>query len=126
MGKGKTLLEEVSPHGNVQAIVEQDDRVAHFYLWGGPDSSFGMRSCWVRNLKPAPADLKVADMRAGAAPMLPRPRCKHPEGAPPLSAKGAGRRLVRRGRRRRAPGGFEHPRHHSQLERHGGLSRPRA
>src|SRR5437899_12961113 len=87
MGKGKTLLEEVSPHGNVQAIVEQDDRVVHFYLWGGPDSSFGMRSCWVRNLKPAPAELKVAQMREGAAPMLPRPRCKHPEGAPPLSAK---------------------------------------
>jgi hypothetical protein len=87
MSQAKTLLEEVSPHGNVQAVVEQDDRVVHFYLWGGRDSSFGTRSCWVRNLKPAPTKLEVTKMRDGAAPMLPRAQCRHPEGAPPLECK---------------------------------------
>lgn len=46
------LLCEVSPNGNIQAIVEQDDRVAYFYLHGAPDTEFGVRACWIRNLEP--------------------------------------------------------------------------
>ncbi|MFC1854106.1 hypothetical protein ACFL27_28315 [candidate division CSSED10-310 bacterium] len=34
----ETIIEDVSPNGNIQAFVEQDDRVTHFYLWGGPES----------------------------------------------------------------------------------------
>jgi hypothetical protein len=80
------LLEDQSPHGNVTAVVEQDDRVTHFYLFGEQGTDFGVRSCWVRNLKPAPADPRQlkTDMEAGIAPMLPRDACSHPSGAPPL------------------------------------------
>lgn len=80
------LLEDQSPHGNVVAVVEQNDRVAHFYLFGEEGSDFGVRSCWVRNLKHAPTDpqLLKTDMEAGIAPMLPQGACMHPGGARPL------------------------------------------
>lgn len=84
----ETLIEDVSPNGNVQGFVEQDDRVAHFYLWGGPESAFGTRTCWVRNLKPGPKSQTeiVSDMRKGTSPMLDRESCNHPSGAVPLDA----------------------------------------
>ncbi len=74
------LIESVSPLGNIQAIVEADDRVVHFYLHGSPDSEFGMRSVWVRNLVPATAELDVAGMKAGNPPMQPASQTKHPDG----------------------------------------------
>jgi hypothetical protein len=82
----KTLIEAASPNGNLHAFVEQDDRVAHFYLWGGPESEFGTRTCWVRNIKPGPHTRNdiVSDMRAGRPPMLDRESCAHPSGAPKL------------------------------------------
>jgi Suppressor of fused protein (SUFU) len=80
----QTLIAQVSPNGNIEAIVEQDERVAFFYLHGAPDIDFGVRSCWVRNLRPAPSSLDVAGMREGATPMLPLQHCVHPEGAVPL------------------------------------------
>ncbi len=80
------LIEMVSPHGSVEAFVSQDDRVAFFYLRGAPESGFGFKSCWVRNLHPAPIELDVANMRNGIGPMLPAPYCRHPSGAPPLKA----------------------------------------
>ncbi len=83
----KTLLEEVCPNRNVLAVVEQDDRVAFFYLRGDPTTEFGLRSCWVRNLKPAPEELDVRGMKRGTPPMLPRDRCSHPAGAPRLQRK---------------------------------------
>jgi hypothetical protein len=83
----QVVFEEVSPHGFVEAVVEQDDRVAFFYLHGPPESGFGVRSCWVRNLKPAPADLDVRAMKSGVPPMLPRGQCAHPRGAARLQAK---------------------------------------
>ena len=82
----RTLIEDMSPNGNLQAFVEQDDRVAHFYLWGGPESPFGTRVCWVRNLKPGyddPAQIGEA-MQAGTPPMLHKGACRHPSGAVPL------------------------------------------
>lgn len=79
----------VSPNGNLEAFVEQDDRCAYLYLReleGGPfDLGLGLRSCWVRNLGPAPATLPVADMRQGLAPRMPAGSCAHPQGAPPLA-----------------------------------------
>lgn len=75
------LLETDSPHGNAQAIVEADAQAVQFYLYfpecEGPHK---VKSCWVRNLGPAPAELDVASMRSGAAPMLPAAHCKHPRG----------------------------------------------
>lgn len=80
------LLESISPNGDVIAAVEQDERACHFYLKGNDTSGFGVKSCWVRNLQPAPEQLDVAGMREGVSPMLPRRNCAHPEGAPPLVA----------------------------------------
>jgi hypothetical protein len=82
-----SVTELVSPNGNVLAAVEQDDSCAYFYLYGSAESEFGMRACWVRNLKPAPADLDVAAMGEGRPPMLPSASCRHPQGAPPLEAR---------------------------------------
>jgi len=78
------LLVHDSPNGNAQAYVEQDGRVAYLYLAGDEMSGLGVRSCWVRNLLPAPDDMDVEGMKRGDAPLLPRAFCRHPEGAPPL------------------------------------------
>ena len=85
MDAPETLLESVSPNGNVCAFVEQDGRVGHFYLRGDDKERFGLKSCWVRNLGPAPEQLDVAGMRAGVPPLLPRAYCAHPQGATPLA-----------------------------------------
>lgn len=85
------VLASVSPNGNIEAYVEQDDRCAYLYLRGADDAPvrpmFGLRACWVRNLKPAPPSFSAEEMRQGLAPMLPAARCAHPVGAPPLSAE---------------------------------------
>jgi hypothetical protein len=77
------ITESLSPNGNVEAFVEQDDRCAYFYLRevGDLQVGFGVRSCWVRNLAPAPALLAVDEMRGGSAPMMPAGTCAHPGGA---------------------------------------------
>ena len=82
MSEPEILLEETSPHGGVYAIAEQNERCCYFYLNGEKDSSFELKSCWVRNLVPAPAELEVEKMREGEPPLLPRQYCLHPEGAP--------------------------------------------
>lgn len=81
------LLTEISPHGNLQAIVEQDDRVVYFYLEGHCESQFGVRSCWVRNLQPAPLELEVTEMEKGSPSRLPQNFCTHPQGATPFKNK---------------------------------------
>lgn len=85
MAEEECILEDVSPNGNVQASVMQDDRVAFFYLQGAKETEFGFKACWVRNLGKAPAKLAAQDMRRGDAPMLPANHCKHPRGSTPLS-----------------------------------------
>jgi hypothetical protein len=84
----KMIISERSPDGRLQAFVEQDERVAHFYIWGGRDSDFGTRSCWVRNLLPGCANEAevTASMRDGVPPLIDRESCNHPDGAPPLDA----------------------------------------
>jgi hypothetical protein len=49
------LFEEVNPNGNIQALVEVEADVCFFYLHGAPETEFGVKTCWVRNLVPAPA-----------------------------------------------------------------------
>lgn len=83
----KTVLEELSPNGNIEALVDEDDRVVYFYLRGAPDTEFGFRSCWVRNLKAAPSALDVEGMRRGVPPMLPRNECSHPDGSSRLNPR---------------------------------------
>jgi hypothetical protein len=81
MTEPETILEDVSPAGNVYALVEQSETCCYFYLQGPPNSTFGLKSCWVRNFKQAPEHLDVEAMRRGESPMLALAQCRHPEGA---------------------------------------------
>lgn len=74
------LLEDSSPHGNLEAIVEQDDRVAYLYVRASHRNDLAVKSCWLGNLSAAPEEMDVAGMREGIPPMLPREHCLHPEG----------------------------------------------
>ncbi|MCE7996390.1 MAG: suppressor of fused domain protein [Roseivirga sp.] len=76
----EVLLQEESPLCPVTAVVEQDNRAAHLYLWGPENSNFGTKSCWVRNLKPAPEKTNSREMNKGIAPMLEKAYCRFPEG----------------------------------------------
>jgi len=85
MSEPRILKEEIGPNGNIRAVVEDDGRSVHLYLEATTDDHpFGVRSCWVRNLRPAPALIEAERMRAGLAPMLPARCCLHPQGAAPL------------------------------------------
>jgi hypothetical protein len=72
------LLFETSPYGTVDAIVQHDGRSTYFYLNGKTTSSkpFGMRACWVRNLKPGPLVMNDQELSSGIPPMLPRTCCR--------------------------------------------------
>ncbi len=83
MAKGFVAHED-SPNGCLQATVEQDERVVYFYLHGKEGTDYKMRSCWVRNLEPAPLGGEVESMQQGEAPMLPKGFCFRPDGAPPV------------------------------------------
>lgn len=83
----EVLLEEVGPNGNIQAVVEADEDVCFFYLFGAEGGDFGMRSVWVRNHSQAPdfALLDVVRMKAGLPPRNPKANCRHPQGRSRLS-----------------------------------------
>jgi hypothetical protein len=83
--KAEVLIEEQSPSCPITAIVEQDNRVAYFYLWGPENSNFGVKSCWIRNLNQAPNELEEKLMKKGIPPMLPKKFCKFPEGQEKLN-----------------------------------------
>lgn len=74
------LLEEVSPIGNLQVVVEATEGVVHMYLWSGAEINFTTRTVWVRNLRPAPEVLDVSAMKEGTPPLNPAPSCRHPHG----------------------------------------------
>lgn len=76
------LLESINPFGNLQAIVEADERVVYFYLHGGRDSDFGTRSVWVRNLLSAPSELDINGMKEGIPPLQIRAQTVQPQGGP--------------------------------------------
>lgn len=80
------VLTDISPHGKVQAIVEDDGRVVYFYLHftdrtQHPDTK--VKSCWVRNRLAAP---EKPTMVRGAAPLLPAGYCADPAAGEPLEA----------------------------------------
>jgi hypothetical protein len=77
------LFEEVNPNGNIQALVEVEADVCFFYLHGAPETEFGVKTCWVRNLVPAPASLDRDGMCRGEPPLNPAAHCRHPEGLNP-------------------------------------------
>ena len=80
----KVLIELRSPSCPITAIVEQDNQVAYFYLWGDEDSDFGVKACWIRNLDEAPTEMDLKQLEEGTPPMLNRAYCKFPEGQMPL------------------------------------------
>lgn len=84
MSEPRILLQQMGPNGNIQATVEDDGRSVHLYLGGDEDSDWPIRSCWVRNLKTAPALFEAERMQQGLQPMLPARYCAHPDGAAPL------------------------------------------
>lgn len=79
------IFEHVNPNGNIQAVVEADDKVCYFYLFGSDESQFGMKSVWVRNHAPATDMLDVEGMKSGNPPQNPKANCRHPQGLPPLN-----------------------------------------
>jgi hypothetical protein len=80
----EVLFEDVGPNGNIQAVVEADEDVCYFYLFGAEETKFGMKSVWVRNHSPAPDTLNVEGMKAGNPPQNPKAHCRHPAGLPSL------------------------------------------
>ncbi|RFS21415.1 suppressor of fused domain protein [Chitinophaga silvatica] len=83
------ILIETSNHSRtLTAVVEQDDRVAYFYLFPSEllTTKYSPRPCWLRNLKPAPEKRDTAAMKEGLAPMLEARYCNHPTGKPALEA----------------------------------------
>ncbi|NLU94667.1 suppressor of fused domain protein [Chitinophaga sp. Ak27] len=86
MSEPVMLIEQANNRGTLYAVVEQDDRVAYFYLYPSEllTSKYSPRPCWLRNLKPAPAKKDVAAMKEGMAPMLEVAFCNHPQGKEPL------------------------------------------
>jgi hypothetical protein len=86
----RPILQELSPWGDLWAVLEQDERCAWLYLrrarprrdGGGPGGI--VRAVWVRNLAPAAAGLAEIEARSPRAPMLPAAACAYASGAPPL------------------------------------------
>ena len=74
------LLEEVSPNGNIQAVVESDDEVCYFYLFAAPDTRLGMKSVWVGNRSRAPQALEIERPRSGSPSRNPARHCRHTAG----------------------------------------------
>lgn len=85
MREPEVILEETSPHGNLEAIVEQDDRVAYLYLRSPEGEDFGLKNCWIRNLSKAPDAMDTEGMRQGIPPMLPKEFCPYPNGQQALN-----------------------------------------
>lgn len=84
----KTIFVAPSPYGTVEALVEQNERVASFYLVPLALQERGeMYYSWVRNLVPAPLDFDVESLDQGIEPLLPQQYCRHSKGAEPLAAE---------------------------------------
>ena len=81
----ETLLEEVNPNGNIQAVVESDADVCYFYLYAAPDTQLGIKSVWVRNHTRAPEALEVERLRSGSPSRNPARHCRHAAGQVPLA-----------------------------------------
>ena len=79
------LLFESSPYGNVDAIIQHDERTTYFYLNG--DETFGTRAVWIRNIAEAPYVINQEELAAGLPPMMPRTHCRNPNGLPVPNAE---------------------------------------
>lgn len=86
MSEPVMLIDQPNNRGTLYAVVEQDDRVAYFYLYPSEllQSKYNPRPCWLRNLQAAPEKRDTAAMKEGMAPMLQADYCNHPQGKEPL------------------------------------------
>src|SRR5262245_28307360 len=75
----ETLLEEVNPNDNVQAVIESDDDACYFYLFG-PDTQLATKSVWVCNYTQAPEAIEVERMRSGSPSRNPACHWRHTAG----------------------------------------------
>jgi hypothetical protein len=75
----ETLLEEVNPNGNIQAVVESDDDACYFYLFA-PQAQLGTKSVWVCNHTRAPEAIEVERMQSGSPSRNPACYCRHTAG----------------------------------------------
>lgn len=81
------VFAETSPYGSNEALIEQDDEVAYFYLRSLTNQQFGLKSCWVRNLIEAPEQLDRKKIEAGNGPALPAQFCRERSPQPRLDQK---------------------------------------
>ncbi|MGE0495010.1 MAG: suppressor of fused domain protein [Vulcanimicrobiota bacterium] len=80
------LFTERSMDGRLGAVVDATDGVVYLYLQELTEGkTFGMKACWVRNLKAAPKTVAL-DGR-GRPPALPAECCGHPQGGAPIDPK---------------------------------------
>ncbi|HJQ59791.1 MAG TPA: suppressor of fused domain protein [Vineibacter sp.] len=82
-----TLLEEVNPNGNIQAVVESDGDVCYFYLFAAPDTQFETKSVWICNHTRAPESLDVGRMQTGSPSRNPARHCRDTTGRPAPAAE---------------------------------------
>ncbi len=81
---GKILYQETNPYSSFTAFLEDDGRTLYLYLQCENNPEWGMRSLWIRNLIPAPANRDPEDFSKGMAPILTQEEVLHPEGLPSL------------------------------------------
>jgi hypothetical protein len=81
------VFAETSPYEGIEAIIEQDDEVAFFYLRSLTNDTVGMKSCWIRNLIDAPEALDRSRLESGNAPVLPAKFCASAKAKPRLNEK---------------------------------------
>lgn len=84
MSQPQLVFAETSPYNSVEAIIEQDDQVACFYLRGIDQQRFPMKSCWIRNLVDAPQELDRSRLAQGLPPTLPAGFCRDARAQQPL------------------------------------------
>ncbi len=79
----QVILHEPSPWGNLDAVVQHDNRSLYFYLVPRQTlSNFSTKACWVRNLVKGPLVINQDDLLSGRQVMLPRNQTRSivPEG----------------------------------------------
>lgn len=84
MSETELVFAENSPYDSLEAVIEQDNDVAYFYLRPIGKQKYDMKSCWIRNLCEAPESFDKERMKQGLAPILPKRFCKFPDGLPKL------------------------------------------
>lgn len=90
MTQSYRIAEVFNQQQTLIASVEQDERVAYFYIWPAEPfrHQFAVRGCWLRNLLPAPASEDNESMEQGRPPLLSAACCRTLQAEPPLDPAG--------------------------------------